>query len=104
MNNTVNKLILDRESYEKLPKKLRFADPVFITSGIYILRDNRIVFSSFDHSILRRFCLNPERKSCGFRNIRICVDGAFKGSTPFFYFGNCKCILFNSFEGLEVFS
>ena len=22
--------------------------------------------------------LNPERKSCGFQNIRICVDGAFK--------------------------
>ena len=36
MNNAVNKLILDRESCEKLQKKLRFADPVFITSGIYI--------------------------------------------------------------------
>ena len=35
MNNTENKLILDRESWEKLHKKLRFADPVFITSGIY---------------------------------------------------------------------
>ena len=34
MNNTVNKLILDRGSCEKLHKKLRFADPVFITSGI----------------------------------------------------------------------
>ena len=33
MNNTVNKLILDRESCEKLHKKLRFADPVFITPG-----------------------------------------------------------------------
>ena len=71
---------------------------------IYILTDNLMVFSSFDHSILRRFCLNPERQSRGFRNIRICVDGALKGFTPFFYFGNCKCILFNSFEGLEVFS
>ena len=36
MNNTVNKLILDRGSCEKLHKKLRFADPVFITSGIYL--------------------------------------------------------------------
>ena len=33
VNNTVNKLILDRESCEKLHKKLRFADPVFIISG-----------------------------------------------------------------------
>ena len=37
MNNTVNKLILDRGSCEKLHKKLRFADPVFITSGIITL-------------------------------------------------------------------
>ena len=36
MNNTVNKLISDRGSCEKLHKKLRFADPVFITSGISI--------------------------------------------------------------------
>ena len=36
MNNTVNKLILDRESCEKLHKKLRFADPVIITSDIQI--------------------------------------------------------------------
>ena len=35
MNNTVNKVILDRRSCEKLHKKLRFADPVFITSGVY---------------------------------------------------------------------
>ena len=35
MNNTVNMLILDRGSCEKLHKKFRFADPVFITSGIY---------------------------------------------------------------------
>ena len=37
MNNTVNKLILERGSCEKLHKKLRFADPVFITSGINIV-------------------------------------------------------------------
>ena len=24
--------------------------------------------------------LNPERKSCGFQNIRVCVDGAFKSA------------------------
>ena len=37
VNNTVNKLILDRESCEKLHKKFRFTpDPVFITSGIFI--------------------------------------------------------------------
>ena len=36
VNNTVNKLILDRGGCEKLHKKLRFADPVFITSGIYL--------------------------------------------------------------------
>ena len=41
MNNTVNKLILDRGSCEKLHKKLRFADPVFITSGIYYYSENR---------------------------------------------------------------
>ena len=34
LNNTVNKLILDRRCCEKLHKKLTFADPVFITSGI----------------------------------------------------------------------
>ena len=38
MNNTVNKVILDRGSCEKLHKKFRFADPVFITSGINIFR------------------------------------------------------------------
>ena len=36
MNNTVNKLILDTGSCEKLHKKLRFADPVFITPRIYL--------------------------------------------------------------------
>ena len=36
MNNTVNKLILDRGSCEKLHKKFRLADPVFITSGLSI--------------------------------------------------------------------
>ena len=36
VNNTVNKLILDRGSCEKLHKKFRFADLVFITSGIFI--------------------------------------------------------------------
>ena len=36
MKNTVNKLILDRRSCERLDKKFRFTpDPVFITSGIY---------------------------------------------------------------------
>ena len=34
VNNTVNKLILYRRSCEKLRKKLRLADPVFIASGI----------------------------------------------------------------------
>ena len=33
VNNTVNKLILERGGCEKLHKKLRFADPVFVTSG-----------------------------------------------------------------------
>ena len=37
MNNTVNKLILNRGSCEKFHKKLRFADPVFITPGIHII-------------------------------------------------------------------
>ena len=37
VNNIVNKLILDRGSCEKLHKKFRFADPVFITSGIHII-------------------------------------------------------------------
>ena len=37
VNNTVNKLITDRESCDKLYKKFRFADPVFTTSGIYVL-------------------------------------------------------------------
>ena len=36
MNNTVNRLKLDRGSCENLHKKLRFADPVFITPGIYM--------------------------------------------------------------------
>ena len=36
VNKTVNKLISDRESCKKLHKKLRFADPVFITLGIYL--------------------------------------------------------------------
>ena len=36
MNNTVNKLILDRRSCKKLRKKVRFGSPVFITSGILI--------------------------------------------------------------------
>ena len=39
MNNTVHKLILDRGSCEKLHKKFRFADPVFIASGIYTCLD-----------------------------------------------------------------
>ena len=46
VNNTVNKLILDRESCEKLHKKLRFA--VFITPGIFIksfTRGSSFVFS-----------------------------------------------------------
>ena len=34
VNNAVNKLILDSGSCENLHKKLRFADPVFITPGI----------------------------------------------------------------------
>ena len=34
VNNTVNKLILDRRSCKKLHKKVRFGSPVFITSGI----------------------------------------------------------------------
>ena len=37
MNNTVDKLILDRRSCKKLHKKVRFGSPVFITSGISIL-------------------------------------------------------------------
>ena len=37
MNNTAHKLILDRGSCEKLHKKLRFADPVFITPGIIMI-------------------------------------------------------------------
>ena len=36
VNNTVNKLILDRGSCEKLHKKLKFADLVFITPGIFV--------------------------------------------------------------------
>ena len=40
MKNTVNKLILDRGSCKKLHKKLRFADLVFITSGIYEFQCN----------------------------------------------------------------
>ena len=36
MNNTVNKLILDRRSCEKVHKMLGLPNPVFITSGIYI--------------------------------------------------------------------
>ena len=38
MNNTVSKLILDRGSNEQLHKKFRLADPVLITSGIYLDR------------------------------------------------------------------
>ena len=36
VNNTVNKLILDRRSCEKVHKKLGLPNPVFVTSGIYI--------------------------------------------------------------------
>ena len=36
MNNTVNKIILDRGSCKTLHKKLRFANPVFIIVGINI--------------------------------------------------------------------
>ena len=34
VNNTVNKLILDRRSCKKVHKKVRFGSPVFITSSI----------------------------------------------------------------------
>ena len=43
VNNTVNKLILDRGSCEKSNKKVRFPDPIFITSGIYVYYNNVIL-------------------------------------------------------------
>ena len=43
----MNKLILDRGSCENLHKKFRFADPVFITSGIYIFVTHPLIFEWF---------------------------------------------------------
>ena len=38
MNNTVNEQVLDKGNCEKLHKKFRFTDSVFITSGINTIR------------------------------------------------------------------
>ena len=57
MNNTVNKLMLDRRSCKKLHKKVRFGSPVFITSGINkdSLMFNEIILMPSDIGFSHRF-------------------------------------------------
>ena len=55
VDNTAKKLILDRGSCGKSHKKLTFADPVFITSGIYA----KLRFQSLTKSNGSPICVFP---------------------------------------------